>query len=389
MTGQAQTSNPNSPASAVQAQPTPATPVPPPAPIDFSAIKYPMGEAHLFEPFWRSQTVYGESVALLKERDSQTIDGTLLFKPKQVLHVRSSDGKTEYAEGKDYTVDKAKQRLILTPGSRIASISSADLYKHKGDAHSIACKIDDPDTFLFYQEAWFRSIQVEVDYLRDEPWTGYKPVFAGQLLPKTIAKLKSGAGLKICVTGDSIATGANASSTKVPPYMPGFVPLTGFALQKEFGGTIALTNLARGGTWANGGVDKLPQTIAPKPDLVIIAFGMNDVNGRHPETYAKNVKGIVDGVRAALPDAEFILVSSIRANPEWNWSPADQFPAYRDALKALSGPGVAFADMTQLWADMMMQKRYLDLTGNGINHPNDFGQRLYAKVLLALLVDEK
>jgi lysophospholipase L1-like esterase len=382
---QAQTTNTGT--QDANATPAPATPVPPPPPVNLSDIKYPLDQAHLFDPFWKSETVCGESVALVKENDTDPVYGTLLFTPKKIIGVHSSDGIIDYVEGQDYTVDQAQRRLILTPGTRIPTVNRADLYKHKGDPHSIGHKIDGPDTYLLYYEAWFRTIQVEVDYERGEPWTGYTPQFAGSALPKTIAKLKSGAGLNICVTGDSIATGANASN-RTPPFMPGFVPLTGLGLQKAYAGTVTMTNLAVGGTWANGGVNKLPETIATKADLVIIAFGMNDVDGHNPALYARNVKAIIDGVKAVSPDTEFIVVSSILANPEWNWSPADQFIPYRDALVPLVGPGVAMADMTQLWTDMMKNKRYLDLTGNGINHPNDFGQRLYAKVLLSLLVDK-
>lgn len=34
---------------------------------------------------------------------------------------------------------------------------------------------------------------------------------------------------------------------------------------------------------------------------------------------------------------------------------------------------------------MSRQKRDLDYTGNGLNHPNDFGHRLYALAILDLL----
>jgi acyl-CoA thioesterase-1 len=369
------------------ATPAPATPVPPPPPVDLSKIKYPLEQGHLFDPFWNSETVYGESVSFVKENDTDPIYGTLLFTPKKIIRVHSSDGTIDYTEGQDFTVDTAQRHLVLTPNSRIPSIKRADLYKHKGDPHSIGHKNDDPATYLLYQEAWFRTIQVEVDYEKDEAWTGYTPAFAGASLPKTIAKLKSGAGFNICVTGDSIATGANASGNSAP-FQPGFVPLMGLGLQKAYGGTVTITNLAAGGTWANGGVQKVPDIIATKPDLVIIAFGMNDSNGHWPTKYAGYVKAIMDGVKAASPDTEFIVVSSILANPEWDWSPDSQFIPYRDALTPLVGPGVAMADMTQLWTDMMKNKRYLDLTGNGINHPNDFGQRLYAKVMMSLLVDK-
>ena len=35
--------------------------------------------------------------------------------------------------------------------------------------------------------------------------------------------------------------------------------------------------------------------------------------------------------------------------------------------------------------DVINNKHDLDLTGNGLNHPNDFGHRLYAQTILALL----
>ncbi len=364
--------------------PAPATPVPPPDPVNLSAIRYPVEEAHLTEPFWKSETVYGEAVSFLKENETDPIYGTLLFKPNKILRVRSSDGSQDYLEGRDFTIDAEHRRLILTSTTGIPSLPRAELYKQKGDPHSIACKADNPSVHLLYNEGWFRTIQIEVDYVRDEPWTGYTPQSAEKLLPKTFAKLRKGEGLNITITGDSISTGANASNRNAP-FMPGFGPLTALELETLYHGRIQVINLARGGTWANGGVDKLQQTIDSKPDLLIIAFGMNDSNGRNPSKYAGYTKQIIDGVRAALPDTEFILVSSCLANPEWNWSPHDQFIPYRDALKPLCGPGVALADMTQLWTDLLQNKRYLDFAGNGINHPNDMGHRLYAQVLTSLL----
>jgi acyl-CoA thioesterase I len=35
----------------------------------------------------------------------------------------------------------------------------------------------------------------------------------------------------------------------------------------------------------------------------------------------------------------------------------------------------------------MERKRHIDLTGNGVNHPDDYGHRVYAQAILALLVD--
>jgi hypothetical protein len=48
---------------------------------------------------------------------------------------------------------------------------------------------------------------------------------------------------------------------------------------------------------------------------------------------------------------------------------------------------VAVADMTQIhWDILATGKRYRDMTGNNINHPNDFIARIYAKVILKTLL---
>lgn len=41
-----------------------------------------------------------------------------------------------------------------------------------------------------------------------------------------------------------------------------------------------------------------------------------------------------------------------------------------------------------IWTELLKHKNYLDLTGNGVNHPNDFGHRIYAQVLSALLIPD-
>ncbi|MBX7074950.1 MAG: hypothetical protein K1X71_17550 [Pirellulales bacterium] len=44
------------------------------------------------------------------------------------------------------------------------------------------------------------------------------------------------------------------------------------------------------------------------------------------------------------------------------------------------------AEKNPVCAEHMVHRHDLDLTGNGLNHPNDFGHRLYAQTILALLV---
>ncbi|MBC7856352.1 MAG: lysophospholipase, partial [Pirellulaceae bacterium] len=78
--------------------------------------------------------------------------------------------------------------------------------------------------------------------------------------------------------------------------------------------------------------------------------------------------------------------ATMLGNKDWVALKQELFPKYRDALASLCQPGIALADMTTLWAELLKHKQDWDLTGNGVNHPNDFGHRLYAQVLTALLI---
>jgi acyl-CoA thioesterase I len=187
--------------------------------------------------------------------------------------------------------------------------------------------------------------------------------------------------------GDSISAGGNATGVvKAPPVCPAFGQLVALALEHHFGSKVTFTNHAVGGwTSANGLQQAKEQKIGKaKPDLVIIAFGMNDVFARNAAAYQANIRSIIDTVRADAPDAEFILVASMLGNAEWGM-PMEQFPLYRDALKKLCGPGIVLADMTSIWETLLKHKSFYDMTGNGVNHPNDFGHMVYSQTLLALL----
>ena len=70
---------------------------------------------------------------------------------------------------------------------------------------------------------------------------------------------------------------------------------------------------------------------------------------------------------------------------EWVHTPRAMFAAYRDELKKLVGPHADLADLIEVWSILLEHKHDLDLTGNGLNHPNDFGHRLYAQAVLECL----
>ncbi len=73
------------------------------------------------------------------------------------------------------------------------------------------------------------------------------------------------------------------------------------------------------------------------------------------------------------------------ANSEWAFAAPEFYPQYATALSKLTGPGVAFADVTEVWSAIAARKQHMDLSGNGLNHPNDYGHRLYAETILAVV----
>ena len=126
--------------------------------------------------------------------------------------------------------------------------------------------------------------------------------------------------------------------------------------------------------------------IAAQPDLFLCAFGMNDASGKmQPEPFANTLRALVDKVRAARPDCDAIIISSMTANPEWIHATPNLYPAYAAAIEKLAGPGIAAANVTAVWTALLERKQVLDLTGNGLNHPNDFGHRIYADVILGVI----
>ncbi len=360
----------------------------------------------LLEPFWRSTTVHRESVLCVKEAADRAADGRLLFPATKIVAVHSADGRKQFELGRDFTLSDDGSRLVLTEKSAIPFLRHDELFPPQGKLplwkrgaaegpQALAHKTGDPETHVLFNNGhWFHDQQIEVTYQRAaSDWPGETPQFDAARLPKTLAKLKAKQKLTIGVSGDSITFGLNASGlVGASPFMPIYPELVAGQLREMYGGEVALFNRAVGGWNIHSGLNDLDQLIAHQPDLVIVAYGMNDVGYRNPETYKAGVAKLIERLRAANADVEVILVATMLGNDQWHHTPRAMFPLYLDALKSLAEPdgkpvsGVALADLTSLWTEMLKRKRDSDLTGNGVNHPSDFGHRVYASAILSLLV---
>ncbi|MCA9196361.1 MAG: hypothetical protein KDA87_02445, partial [Planctomycetales bacterium] len=347
--------------------------------------------------FWTSQTVT-ESLFFIQEEDYLPPQARLFYRPQQVLKLTDAARQTEFIEGQDYEVDLDAGVVRLTKESRIPFKTYDQLYPLlESDSPKIPSARHDEKRGIFWGEgSLYHGLQTEVTYQKaaqqplDSQWSANEvPTFDPTALPRTLQKLRQQQPLRIHLMGDSISEGYNASGfTGAKPHQPPYGQLVADALAHTYNVRINFQNFARAGWVSAQGVSQVQRerVAVDQPDLVIIAFGMNDVGQKNPAAYQNHLRQVIQQVRQTSPDTEFILVSSMLGNAAWQL-PMEMFDPLNEKLHELGEPGIAVVDMTNIWHRLLRRKTFYDLTGNGVNHPNDFGHRLYAQAILTKLID--
>ena len=118
---------------------------------------------------------------------------------------------------------------------------------------------------------------------------------------------------------------------------------------------------------------------------MLLAFGMNDRSPERRVAQRDNLEKIIDLVRARSPETEFLVITPMLNNPVQPTG-LDPVRFIRDEQLKIARPGVGFVDVTSTHLAMIQRKSYLDLSGNGANHPNDFLLRVYAQRILEVLL---
>ena len=339
------------------------------------------------EPFLKADTIYDETIQPIKP-DTGLAEANLLFKAKKIIYVKDAFLKKEFVEGSDWIYENGKIKLPL--GSSAPYFTKDSLVFNVARTNwSLPGKV--PGTYVLYKEGYFQSKQLAVTYQPEDNriWQGPVSVFADNLLVHTITKLQNKDTLKVVYYGDSITKGANVSGFQgVPPFMPLWTDLLSYNLASHYQAPVNSINLAVGGTFSQWGVDNVSQVIAQNPDLTVIGFGMNDggTAAVAPEVFKKNIKAIIDSIRHNNPNAEFILISTMLANPN---SIVDQIQElYKPLLDSLTSQGIVVADITGVHKELLKHKSYQDMTGNNVNHPNDYLARWYAQFISGLLIQD-
>jgi lysophospholipase L1-like esterase len=345
----------------------------------------------LLRPFWLGDLMEGESVLFIKDEKTGEARASVIFPIQRLLSVRSSTGEVRYEEGRDYVWKAGSREIVVPPGSRIKT-SSLDALRRPAKSQKYQLTHRDGNGEIYFGgRLEYHELQTIVSYSHAPGlWKTPAPMFDPKALPNTLRKLKGREPLKIVVLGDSISTGCNASGwADGKPFQPAYPDLVGRMLHEHYEGQVDVVNLSVGGMDSAWGLTMVDKVVAADPDLVLLAFGMNDSSGRPAQDFQEKIAATMKGIREKRPGTEFVLVATMVGNPGWVTLKQELFPQYRDALAKLCGPGVALADVTSIWREFLRLKHDWDQTGNGVNHPNDFGHRVYAQVIGSLLIPSR
>lgn len=321
------------------------------------------------KPFWKGNQITDESALLLSTAGGNPT-GKLLFTPTKVLAVKDASLKKTYVEGKDYRIEG--NQVIAIPGSTIATMKDSEFAKGQ------------------YPWTELQGRHVFVTYEHKDAWKGPVPNYRGNNLPSTISKLKAGKPVTIVALGDSITLGINVSGFRnVPPYLPPWPSLFARQVGKAYkNNSVKLVNAALGGMTSQWAKDNAHDAVATlKPDLVLLAFGMNDFWSLEPKYFEANIKDAMATIRKVNPKCEFLLVGSMKFDPVYTTEEpyVGNLAGYVNVLQKMVGKGVAFFDMTNLSDALYKAKSQKDLATDPM-HPDDFLARIYAQGAAATVI---
>ncbi len=319
-------------------------------------------------PVWEGPVAYDESAVFIGN-ENQELSSKLLFKPDKVLTVTNAERTIVYEEGKDFKI--AGDEIVRLKDSRMPLVNPSDI--PKGD-------------LPWYQ---INGKHVLVTYKHSGENQGPKPDDAKQVLPETYRKLQTKQPLKIAAIGDSITLGTGTSGYSIiPPYMPPWLELLAYRWSRVFGSkSIKAVNLSLGGQTTYWAKDIAPTCASSlMPDLVLIAFGMNDFWSISPEEFKANIQSIIATIRSQNEKAEFVLISSIPFDPDYSTEKyyLGNINGYPEMLKSLAGKGIAYVDMNAIGKYLSEVKGHKSLTGDPM-HPNDYLARWYSSAVVSLL----
>ncbi|MBQ3020018.1 MAG: SGNH/GDSL hydrolase family protein [Clostridia bacterium] len=337
------------------------------------------------KPIWSGEIVYNETVMLVGKGDY----APLLYPATEILSVRSYDLQKEYVRGVDYEYDK-ELGAIIRGSDAIPYIPTQVYYPSRAiEGKTFPCTAEDRAYIAFAEGSYFSSNQIAVTYRHGGQVCVEKPNCQKEAFSSTLAKLQNNEPVKILFYGDSITVGANSSGfVDYAPHADIWSKMVFDSLVKKYGATNAeYVNTAVGGWTSQNGIDNLEKKVlAHNADAVFIGFGMND-GSLSPSTHAWQIKKMIDVIKERNPNVEICLVSTMLPNQEVKGFYREQYAfeaEYKKLIAEYQSRGdtkICLAPVTSMHQAILEKKRYYDMTGNNVNHPNDFMARVYAQTV--------
>ena len=340
------------------------------------------------KPFNSSETMYFETALPLNGEVIQT-----LFPIEEVIAVTNYGLDVIYEEGKDYIIKDKK--LVITENSRIKQISLDEYYRKEPasiqinvDKDNCRYQFNEQRYLMFGEQDYITSKQIAITYKHKLEDVIFAQENQKDKLNRFFSKLEKEKKATIVFYGDSITEGYNSSGTPLggntKPYAPSWPMMVTKYLEKQYNAKINYVNTAVGGKNTKWGVENYQERVNQyHPDLLVLSLGMND--GMLPkEEHAAQIKEIISGVRKENPECDIVLLSMIFVNPESTWGCGSQH-LFIDEYKKFDFDHLAIVDMTEAHKSLLKRKPFKDMTGNNINHPNDFFVRVYAQAVLQVL----
>lgn len=350
---------------------------------------------------------------------AQEVSAPDYLDPDSVVVKSAPNGET-FARGVDYELDTQWGTIGRLPNGKIGEATKVFVsYRHGlGRLDSIIVKIIDgngrvsirrgtakinlpqppqlrKDEFLLANIWVFgRMTKLTDDNIFPLPEDGghfYPNPVAETLLPKTLAKLRSGALLKILAWGDSVTDGSFLPSPN-DRWQNQFLA----RLQRQFPkAKIELVTEAWGGRNTQSYLDEPPgsphnyreRVLAVRPDLIVSEF-VNDA-GLTPQQVEERYSGFLKDFKAI--GAEWIIQTPHYVTPAWMGLDreknieADPRPYVAGLRVFAANHNVALSDAAAHWGRLYQQGiPYTTLLGNMVNHPDERGMKLFADALMEI-----
>jgi acyl-CoA thioesterase I len=234
-----------------------------------------------------------------------------------------------------------------------------------------------------------------------------KPLLRFQARIAEKARDVSASPVLLVAFGDSVTQGYTSANTIEPKYvyhqrlkekLEIRYPLT----------TLSVINAGVAGFTAEGSLARLNRdVIRYQPDLVLIAFGLNDavVLGKGGlERFQKALQSMIDKVRTETKSDIILLTPNFMVTADnANIHPSERhylegllsvqmrgvLTLYADVIrKAATNNNLPFADVYQVWSDLAANGTDTNMMlANGLNHPSAEAQKIPAELVFQLIVN--